>query len=133
MSDKPAAKGGDQVVGTDVHILMIPSPGGPVPTPTPMPFSGALIGDLSADVVVENKPAATVGSTAMNVPPHVPTGGPFQKPPSNQAKVMVGTPMVLINNKPAARAGDPAMTCNDPANAPNGTVVGAGTVMFGGS
>lgn len=30
---QPAAKMGDKVVGMDIHIVMIPSPGGPVPTP----------------------------------------------------------------------------------------------------
>ena len=39
---KPIAKEGDQVVGTDTHIVMIPSPGGPVPTPLPHPFVGQL-------------------------------------------------------------------------------------------
>jgi len=33
--------------------------------------------------------------------------------------------------EPAARAGDPAMTCNDPADAPLGTVVASSTVLFG--
>ena len=30
---QPAAKQGDKVMATDTHIVMIPSPGGPVPTP----------------------------------------------------------------------------------------------------
>jgi uncharacterized Zn-binding protein involved in type VI secretion len=38
---------------------------------------------------------------------------------------------VLINGKPAARQGDTALTCNDPADLPAGTVVAAGTVMVG--
>jgi uncharacterized Zn-binding protein involved in type VI secretion len=38
---------------------------------------------------------------------------------------------VLINNKQAARMGDPAMTCNDPADAPNGTVIASGSVLVG--
>jgi len=38
---KPAAKQGDLVVGIDTHIVMVPSPAGPVPTATPMPFSGS--------------------------------------------------------------------------------------------
>ena len=65
---KPAAKQGDRVVGIDTHIIMIPSPGGPVPTPMPMPFNGALDGALSADVTIENKPAATLGTTAVAAP-----------------------------------------------------------------
>ena len=37
----PAAKQGDRVQAMDTHIVMVPSPGGPVPTPTPgHPFSG---------------------------------------------------------------------------------------------
>ena len=131
MSDKPAAKQGDSVVGIDTHIIMVPSPAGPVPTPMPMPFNGQLSVELSPDVMVDNMPAATVGSQAMNTPPHIPTGGPFQKPPGNLAKVQMGTKKVLINDKDAARVGDPAMTCNDPADAPNGTIVGASTVLLG--
>jgi len=41
---QPAAKQGDQVVATDVHIVLIPSPGGPVPTPLPHPFVGIISG-----------------------------------------------------------------------------------------
>src|SRR4051812_34639814 len=119
----PAAKQGDTVVGIDTHVIMIPSPGGPVPTPTPMPFSGALSGDLSATVAIENQPAATKGSTAENSPAHVPTSGPFQKPPSNKATVQKGSSSVFIESKEAARLGDPAMTCNDPADAPNGSIL----------
>ena len=132
MADQPAAKQGDSVVGTDTHILMIPSPGGPVPTPTPMPFSGQLTLQLSPDVLVSNMPAATVGSQAMNLPPHIPAGGPFQKPPSNQGTVKQGSAKVIINDKDAARVGDPVETCHDPADAPNGKIVGGGTVIFGG-
>jgi len=129
---QPAAKKGDKVIGIDTHIVMIPSPGGPVPTPVPMPFSGPLSGALSADVLIEKKAAATKGSTADNQPAHVPTGGPFQKSPANKATVKKGSAKVLINNKEAAHLGDPADTCNDPADAPNGTVIGAGTVIIGG-
>jgi uncharacterized Zn-binding protein involved in type VI secretion len=129
---QPAAKQGDQVVATDTHIVMIPSPGGPVPTPLPHPFAGQLDGSLSGDVNIEGKAAAVQGSTATNTPAHVPQGGPFQKPPSNRATVQLGSGTVFINGKPAARNGDKAMTCNDPADLPAGTVVAAGTVLIGG-
>jgi uncharacterized Zn-binding protein involved in type VI secretion len=128
----PGAKQGDQVVGTDVHIVMIPSPGGPVPTPLPSPFAGMITGGCSANVMIAGMPAATVGSTATNQPPHIPQGGPFQVPPTNQGTVTQGSATVLINNKPAARVGDPVTTCNDPAPAPTSSIVGAGTVMIGG-
>jgi uncharacterized Zn-binding protein involved in type VI secretion len=129
---QPAAKQGDQVMATDTHIVMIPSPGGPVPTPLPHPFTGQLDGALSTDVNIEGKPAAVQGSTATNMPSHVPQGGPFQKPPANKATVQLGSATVLINGKPAARNGDKAMTCNDPADLPIGTVIAAGTVLIGG-
>jgi uncharacterized Zn-binding protein involved in type VI secretion len=126
------AKQGDQVVGTDTHIVMIPSPGGPVPTPLPHPFAGKITGGCSTNVMIGGMPAATVGSTATAAPPHVPQGGPFQVPPTNQGTVTQGSSSVLINNKPAARIGDPVTTCNDPAPAPTSSIVGAGTVMIGG-
>lgn len=128
---QPAAKQGDRVIAMDTHVVMIPSPGGPVPTPLPHAFAGQLDGSLSADVKIAGKPAAVQGSTATNSPAHVPQGGPFQSPPGNRAEVLSGSATVRINGKPAARNGDTAMTCNDPADLPAGTVVATGTVMVG--
>jgi uncharacterized Zn-binding protein involved in type VI secretion len=128
---KPGAKQGDQVVGVDTHIVMVPSPGGPVPTPMPMPFNGILADGLSKDVQIENMAAATKDSKAKNTPPHLPTGGPFQKPPADEGTIQTCSATVLINDKGAARAGDTAMTCNDPADAPNGTVVAVSKVLIG--
>jgi uncharacterized Zn-binding protein involved in type VI secretion len=129
---QPAAKQGDQVMATDTHVIMIPSASGAVPTPLPHPFNGLLDGSLSSDVNVLGKPAAVKGSTATNTPSHIPQGGPFQKPPSNRATVQLGSGTVFINGKPAARNGDKAMTCNDPADLPAGTIVAVGTVFIGG-
>jgi uncharacterized Zn-binding protein involved in type VI secretion len=129
---QPAAKQGDQVMATDTHIVMIPSPGGPVPTPLPNPFAGQINGSLSSNVNILGMAAAVVGSTAANTPEHIPQGGSFQKPPSNQATIQTGSATVFINGKQAARNGDTAMTCNDPADAPIGTVVAAGNVNIGG-
>ena len=129
---KPAAKQGDKVMATDTHIVMIPSPGGPVPTPLPNPFAGALDGSLSSSVNIEGKAAAVVGSTATNSPSHIPQGGSFQKPPADSGKVFQGSATVFIGGKAAARAGDPATTCNDPADLPAGQIVATGTVFIGG-
>ena len=126
------AKLGDVVTGTDTHIVLVPSPGGPVPTPMPLPFVGTITGGCSTDVLIDGAPAAVVGSTATNNPPHVPPGGSFQVPPTNQGTVLLGSSSVLINNKPAARVGDSVQTCNDPAPAPTCTIQGAGTVSIGG-
>lgn len=129
---QPAAKKGDDVVGVDIHIVMIPSPGGPVPTPLPHPFSGKLDGELSSDVNIEGKAAATQDSTASNQPAHIPQGGSFQSSPGDNATIQMGSSTVFINGKAAARMGDTAMTCNDPSDMPSGTVIAAGTVLIGG-
>jgi uncharacterized Zn-binding protein involved in type VI secretion len=127
----PAAKEGDQIKATDTHIVLVPP--GPVPTPLPHPFAGKLNGGLSKDVKIMGKAAATVGSTADNSPAHSPTapGTAFQKPPSNKGTIKVGSTKVKINGKDAARNGDAAETCNDPADLPVGKVIAAGTVMVG--
>lgn len=128
---QPAAKQGDRIVAVDIHVVMIPSPGGPVPTPVPSPFSGALVEGLSEDVLVEDLSVAVEGSKAHNQPPHTPAGGPFQKPPTNEGRVQRGSATVFANDKSMARAGDPAITCNDPADAPNGSVIASSRVLVG--
>ena len=129
---QPAAKQNDQIVGVDTHIVMIPAPPGPpVPTPLPHPFSGIIDGGLSGDVFIGGMAAAVQGSTASNTPSHIPQGGPFQSPPSNKGEITMSSSSVFINGSPAARMGDTATTCNDPADAPVGTVIAAGTVFIG--
>lgn len=128
----PAAKYGDQITATDTHIEMVPSPGGPVATPMPHPFTGVINGNLSGDVNIMGRPAATVGSTAQNQPPHLPASpGAFQVPPTNQATIELGSPTVKINGNMVARHGDVATTCNDPVPLPAGKVVAVGTVYIG--
>ena len=129
----PAAVQGSQVVGTDIHIVMVPTPGGPVPVPLPHVFSGAVNADTVATVKIGGQPAAVVGTRAANQPAHLPMppGVSFQKPPSNSGSVFMGSATVKIGGKAAARAGDPVTTCNDPADLPAGSLVAAGTVMIG--
>jgi uncharacterized Zn-binding protein involved in type VI secretion len=125
---QPAAAQGDVVVASDVHLVVQP-PGTVVLLPNP--FVGTLDGGLSATVRIGGRSAATVGSTATNLPPHVPVGGAFQRPPTNRGTVTAGSATVRINSKPAARAGDAVVTCNDPADLPAGTIQSAGTVLIG--
>lgn len=129
---QPAAKQADQIMATDIHIIMIPAGTATVPTPLPHPFTGIINGSLSSDVNIMGMPAATVDSTATNTPSHIPQGGPFQSPPSNKATIKLGSTTVKINGKMAARNGDMAMTCNDPSDLPSGTVMAVGTVLIGG-
>jgi uncharacterized Zn-binding protein involved in type VI secretion len=131
---QPAAKANDQVVATDTHIVLVPVGPSLVPTPLPHPFTGILNGSLATSVKIAGQAAAVVGSTADNTPPHIPTppGVSFQKPPANRGTIQLGSATVRIGGKPAARTGDTALTCNDPADLPVGTVIAAGTVFVGG-
>jgi uncharacterized Zn-binding protein involved in type VI secretion len=126
----PAARQGDRIVALDMHLIQPPGPVSPVPVPHP--FSGIIDGGVSTDVTIGGAAAATMNSTATNTPPHIPIGGTFVKPPSNKATVVKGSATVTINGKAAARAGDTALTCNDPIDLPAGTVVAVGQVFIGG-
>jgi uncharacterized Zn-binding protein involved in type VI secretion len=130
---QPAANGASQVTAVDTHIVLVPSPGGPVPTPLPHPFAGTLDGELVSSVKIGGQPAAVVGSTASNSPAHTPTppGTSFQNPPADRGSVAAGSATVKIGGQAAARNGDPVTTCNDPADAPVGQVVAGGTVEIG--
>jgi uncharacterized Zn-binding protein involved in type VI secretion len=126
---KPAAKQNDKVTATDTHIVLAPAGS---KSPVSLPFQGILNGGLSSDVKIMGMPAATAGSTAQNQPPHVaPPPSTFDKPPSNKGTIKAGSATVKINGKAAARDGDVAETCNDPADLPAGKVVATGTVSIG--
>lgn len=127
----PAAVMGDRITGIcAIHLIPNPASGVPQPGP-PLPFSAPLLQALAMTVLISGKPAATVGSTGVNTPPHVglhPTD-PFMLPLVQQGVVIGGSATVLIENKPAARAGSPATMC---AALP-GNLIGTGaTVLIGG-
>src|SRR3990172_9378806 len=111
---QPAAKQGDRVTGTCSHMIQPPGPSSPVMTPGHM-FNGILTSSLSTDVFIQGRPAATVGSEAVNTPPHPPIGGTFVNAPlvTNRSTITMGSSTVLINGKQAARAGDQARTCDE--------------------
>ncbi len=126
----PAAKQGDRVLALDNHLIQPPGTVPPVLIPI-HPFTGVLDGGLSADVTIEGRAAATVGSTATNQPPHTPIGGTFVNPPSNSAEIVAGSGRVSINGKAAARLGDRATTCNDGPPLAPGVLVALGRVLIG--
>lgn len=131
---QPAANGTSMAVAVDTHIVLVPSPGGPIPTPLPHPFQGQMSSGLVSTVRIAGQPAATVGSVANAQPPHLPTppGTAFQAPPSNRGTVHLGSLTVMIGGQPAARHGDPVRTCNDPSEAPIGQVIAPNpTVLVG--
>jgi uncharacterized Zn-binding protein involved in type VI secretion len=121
---KPAAKEADKIIATDTHSLN--------GTPTLLPFNGVIDGNLSDNVLIEHRPAAMVDSTATNTPAHVPPPGKtFDTPPKNRAVIVQGSVAVLINNRAVARDGDAAITCNDPADLPVGSVAASSTIRIG--
>ena len=135
---KPAARFGDSIVNaSDIHVVLIPSPGGPVPTPQLFPFNGRITINTSSNVRINGRPAAIVGSMAQNVPPHVPSSGALEIPPTNMGRVLVGSASVRINGRGAVRAGDPCETCHDlpPAGpqepSPAVVVAGMSNVLIG--
>lgn len=108
----PAAKMNDLIVNAgDLHVIISAASGAPVTEP--LPFSGAITIGTCPTVRVNGQPAAVVGSTAMNNPPHVPIGGSFSVPPTNLGRIIMGSPTVRFGGQAAARAGDPCETCHD--------------------
>lgn len=135
---KPAARFGDSIVNAaDIHVVLIPAPGGPVPTPLPFPFDGEITVNTSLNVRINGRPAAVVGSMAQNVLPHIPSRGAFQIPPTKLGRVLAGSASVRINGRGAVRAGDPCETCHDlppvgpQAPSPTVVVVGMSNVLIG--
>ncbi|MFI2458116.1 PAAR domain-containing protein [Streptomyces sp. NPDC019539] len=131
MPGQPAAALGDRIVGIDTHIVLVPSPGGSVPTPLALPFSGTITEGCCRTVLIGGKPAATQGSIAFNSPPHIPPTGMFKTPPTNKGTISRGSSSVFICGQPAARSGDTATTCNDIALQHSSTVVAASSVYIG--
>jgi uncharacterized Zn-binding protein involved in type VI secretion len=128
----PAAKQGDEIKATDAHLVVVPT-APPTQVLAPHTFAGVIDGGLSDNVRINQCQAATVGSTATNREPHAPAapGNAFVKPPSNRGTISEVSRKVRINGRAAARDGDIAETCNDPADAPVGVVVAKGNVRIG--
>ena len=117
----PAIKHFDPVVGIDTHIVMFPTPAGPLPTPIPHPFVGLMfdpndyLPGKGATVLINGLPRSTVGSAAKGAP-HIPMGGPFIKPPGNDGELFMGSSTVLVEGEPMGFAGLPVLTCQDIGN-----------------
>ncbi len=109
----PAATLGDRVMATCAgHQMPNPASGAPQPAP-PLPFSAPLTTGCDATVLIGGKPAAVVGSSGANTPPHVGlhASDPCMVPTAQQATVSTGSTSVLIGGKPAARTGSSATVC----------------------
>jgi len=113
-----AAKHFDPVVGVDTHIVLIPTPGGPVPTPVPHPHVGMVFDPLDyaaggATVYINGLPRAIAGTAGVCSPPHVPIGGPFQKPPTNENELYMGSATVVVDGDAMGYHGLQCLSCQD--------------------
>ncbi|MCP4135084.1 MAG: hypothetical protein GY754_29180, partial [bacterium] len=103
------------------------------PTPIPNPYIGKLADKLSSDVEVKGKPAAVKGSKSKATPGHIPMppGVQFQKAPSNEGEVTLGTvPTVLVNGKEVAVLGSMVKTCGDPMDMETCSIIAAGAAVY---
>ncbi len=111
----PVIVQGDQVTGM-CPLHQIPGPvGNPQPGP-PMPFSAPLTVGLCPTVLIGGKPAAVIGASGLNTPPHVGLhpADPFMVPPMQVGRVTSGSPTVLFGGQPAVNASASATCCASP-------------------
>lgn len=111
----PAIVMGDQVQGI-CAIHQVPSPvGNPMPGP-PMPFAAPLTVGLCQTVLIGGQPAAVLGASGYNTPPHVGlhASDPFLAPPVQVGRVVSGSPTVTFGGQPAASASASATCCMTP-------------------
>ena len=125
----PIAKKGDVVFGLDTHVCLLPVGPGTAPTPISMPFSGKLTSSLADYVKIDDQPVAVVGSEASNQPRHVCPAGQFMQPPSDKARVIAGSGTVMAEDKPVARSGDAATSCDDLGASGNSHVIATSSVL----
>jgi uncharacterized Zn-binding protein involved in type VI secretion len=107
----PAIVQGDRVTGICPNHTV----GGPPVPAGPQPFSAPLTLGLAPTVLIGGKPAAVVGSSGYNTPPHTaPLSDPFVAPMLQVGRVLSGSPTVLIGGKPAATAQSSCTCCATP-------------------
>jgi uncharacterized Zn-binding protein involved in type VI secretion len=125
----PAIVLGDRVTGLCPNHLVIGPLGAPMPSPAPLPFTAPVTMGTVQTVLVGGKPAAVMGSSGLNVPPHVGlhASDPFLAPPLQRGQVVAGSPTVLIGGQPAATAQSQCTCCLVPGS----LVPSVATVLIG--
>ena len=126
----PAAVMGDQIMATcAIHLIPNPATGAPQPGP-PFPFSAPITLGTVETVLISGQPAAVVGSTGYNTPPHIglDPSDPYMLPMAQVGQVMVGSMTVLIGGQPAATAEAQCAAC---AELPAQLQATATTVLIG--
>src|SRR5262245_60536686 len=129
-----AAKLGDPVIGVDLHMVMVPSPTGPIPTPLPHAFVGVVYDPLGAAIAAAASRLSgggavlingmTAANTGMEVrgEKHIPTppGTAFapNDVPDNRGTLVTGSKTVSMGGASAARTTSLVSSCNFPVNLP---------------
>jgi RHS repeat-associated protein len=108
----------DPILGVDVHIVLIPTPAGPVPTPIPHPHVGMIMDPfdyvpiVGSTLYVNNMIKASAGTAGLLIPPsHIPMGGPFAPPPGNESEMFMGSATVDAEGDPFSFLGCPVISC----------------------
>lgn len=111
----PAAKALDPLLGIDIHIMQPPGPVPPLPLPNPyigMVFDPMdFVPFLGATTRIGGLPRAQAGSAGQALPPHLPIGGVFVKPPSNESEIFMGSAVVSIDGEAASYMALPVLSC----------------------
>jgi uncharacterized Zn-binding protein involved in type VI secretion len=100
----------DRITGICPNHLIPAAAGVPVPGP-PMPFSAPIVKAVATKVMIGGKPAALMGSSGYNMPPHVGITDPFTAPPMQEGRILSGSVTVLIEGKPAATVSSSCTCC----------------------
>lgn len=130
-----AAKFGDPVLGIDLHLVLVPTPAGPVPAPLPHPFIGIVFDPLGAAigagisavfgggglVLINSLPAGNTG-TDVKGQPHLPTPPGVSFAPNDipdfQGTLVTGSKTVSFAGSSAGRLTSLVSSCGFPLNLP---------------
>lgn len=115
----PVIRMNDKITGTcAIHQVPNPASGAPQPSPAPLPFSAPLLQGLETSVLINGQPAAVMGSSGVNTPPHVGlhVTDPYAVPTMQTGRVIKGSTKVLAGGKPLATVSGQATCCATPGS-----------------
>lgn len=114
----PAVTHMHPVLGVDIHIIQPPGPVPPVPIPHP--YVGIVFDPadympvIGSTVSIHGLPRGIAGTASKAIPPHIPIGGVFVKPPvGNEAEIFMGSSTVSMDGDAASFMALPALSCQD--------------------
>jgi uncharacterized Zn-binding protein involved in type VI secretion len=111
-----AAKHTDMIVGMDMHMILPPPPAPPVMVPHPvagMIMDPADYAPGACTVYVNGLPRARAGNLCMMIPPHIPIGGMFMKPPLSEVEIYQGSSSVTADGEALSALNHQVLGCHD--------------------